>query len=283
MSESRIGRAILTVSAGNGGQKRQERALGFLEEYLRRRFAPVRIYRSFSDRRTVREYRRNGLPADTVQEALERIRTDGYLRVAVQPALITGGEEYETIMEEIRTRVGYGCFTSIACGKPLLAEREDCASCARALTAALSGCGEERTGFGETDSGEKKSGGRIILLPGRRAGPKAMDLYRTLRAELRDRGSENLYPVAENDKVGMEEFLSGLPEAGGNIFLQPFSFEADGEEEGIFSGKNRPGSSFPWKPGFEVEHSLAGLGEYDEICRLFGDRLEELLPEIRVE
>lgn len=275
-------RAVLVVQPGDSDGERQahpgcgrQRDGSPSEEYLMRRFPRIRLYRAFTDRGAVRSLRQKGKDADTVQEALERIRTDGYLQMSVQPAMITGGTPYEIMMEEIAARVGYGCFSAVIAGRPLLTEREDCVSFARILRETLSGSGECRPDIRlSRQSRDEEHGGRAVLLIGGRADERERALYRMLREELKAQGAEGLCPAAENEREDIEAFLFGLSERGVHgICLQPFTFLNDGGSSSVSEMR-----ILLQKQGFDAEFCRRGLEDYEAVCRLFGDRLEQILP-----
>lgn len=264
-------RAVLTVSRGGLDKEACERSVGAFGRWIRERFNEVAVYHAFSDARVIRELRRRGIHADGVQEALERIRTDGYMSVFVQPTHVMDGKENELMMEELDARVGYGCFTAVNVGRPLLCGRQDCQRAAGALAEAFSCAGD----------GDREM--PVLFLadsPGKGAGR----LCRRLSAVFSELGRKDLRAAAGDDSSGVLEAFSSL-EAGGadRIAVQLLSFTApEGDEisariAGILADVRKRAGDRAEK--MEVRSTEKGLGEYEEVRRIYGENLRVLLQQ----
>lgn len=90
--------AILVASFGTTHPDALEKCIAATERAIAEAFPDNRIYRAFTSGMVIRSLKRNnGITVDGVPPALERIRSDGFARAAVQPTLVMGGIEYELL------------------------------------------------------------------------------------------------------------------------------------------------------------------------------------------
>lgn len=72
------------------------------------------VYCGFTDAGSIKRIKRSlGLQADTVQAALERIKTDGFMYTYIIPEVQKNSRDYDILLEEIDARISYGCFSDI--------------------------------------------------------------------------------------------------------------------------------------------------------------------------
>lgn len=127
--KNNIKKALLLVSSGVGGSDAEMyvSVLGSIKTALKCRMPDTDIYDAVADRRLLRsmKYEGHAQHVTGVQEALEEVKTAGYMTVYVQPLFLKPGMDTESMYEEIEARVSYGCFTGIIAGTPLPSEAGD--------------------------------------------------------------------------------------------------------------------------------------------------------------
>ena len=120
--------ALLLVSSGTDSDSAPAylQALKAITARLRSDLCGIQIYNAIADQKLLREMdrasragARTGESFMGVQEALERIKTDGYMTTYVQPLFLMPGRDTDAMDEEIDARISYGCFSSISRGVSL--------------------------------------------------------------------------------------------------------------------------------------------------------------------
>lgn len=120
--------ALLLVSSGTDADyvPAYSQALNIIKEKFRSELYGIQIYDAIANAKllhTMNRAARAGAQTVehfiSVQEALERIKTDGYMTTYVQPLFLLPGRDTDAMDEEIDARISYGCFSSIYRGTSL--------------------------------------------------------------------------------------------------------------------------------------------------------------------
>lgn len=110
--------ALLVVSFGTVYPEVLESAVAPVEAVLSAAFPRFPCYRAFTGRRVrsllMRKYR---IEVDDVPTALDRIRSDGFSHVVIQPTLLIPGEEYAGLLNTVQSS---SAGLTVSVGAPLL-------------------------------------------------------------------------------------------------------------------------------------------------------------------
>lgn len=116
-------KGILVVSFGTSYPETRAKNIEALENELREHFSDRRFYRAWTSNIIRRKLAKQGEQIDSVEEALERIRSDGVRDLLVQTTHILAGEEYALTLEALNAYKPH--FSSIRLGAPLLMDNQD--------------------------------------------------------------------------------------------------------------------------------------------------------------
>lgn len=116
-----VKKAILMVSFGTSYADTREHTIGAVERAVQVAFPEMDVFRAFTSGMIIRKMRRQGNAVDTVREALEKLKQQGYTHVYLQPTHVIPGEEYDRLCADAGGV--YRCICGkCAIGKPLLTE-----------------------------------------------------------------------------------------------------------------------------------------------------------------
>lgn len=114
-------KAILVVS--NGANQSEVLAQGreSVEKSIQEAFPDYDVRRAFTCRNKIGQLmERDGVKVNNEREALERLKTEGYSQVVIQPLYITIGEDYSKVKDAVQYYQSINAFGKIVLGRPLL-------------------------------------------------------------------------------------------------------------------------------------------------------------------
>lgn len=119
--ETTAKKAILVVSFGTTFPETRKLTIESVENKIKAAFPDYEVRRAFTSRIVIKRIaEQEGIKIDTEQQALERLKAEGYQEVVIQPLHIVAGEEYEKITRVVESYEKNGTFAKIAVGRPLL-------------------------------------------------------------------------------------------------------------------------------------------------------------------
>ena len=213
----------------------------------------VRAFTSPAIRRILRD---RGEDVPGLDEALEALAAQGVERVAVQPALLLYGYEYDRLKAGAEALSGR--FASLTVGRPLLAD----------------GGSIRRLALGLSQDHPAKDGA-VTLFMGHGTGQGAHAVYPAVQDAWDGAGRDDLLVGVMEGRPDLDDILRRL-EPGGprNIELLPLMLAA-----GIHARRDMAGD---WRTrleraGHTVTCSFTGLGRRAWVREMYRERLEELL------
>lgn len=114
-------KAILVVSFGTTFKETLKLTIDKIEERIREKFSDYEVRRAFTAHKIIKKLKeRDGIHIDTPEEALEKLRLEGYEEVILQPLHIIPGEEYEYVKLVVEGFKNLNAFNKIELGRPVL-------------------------------------------------------------------------------------------------------------------------------------------------------------------
>lgn len=259
-------RAILVVSFGTSHAATREKTIGAIETEIAAAFPDYEIRRAFTSGMILKLLKkRDGIAIDTVAEAMERLASEGFQQVIIQPTHVINGEEYDDMAadaEQYRDR-----FEKITIGAPLLTHTEDYRKVIHAVT-------EQLPGLDVQDA---------LVLMGHGTKHHANAVYAALDYHFKDMGYSNVfvgtveaYPDVHTMVRKVKEYqpkritLLPLMVVAGDHAVNDMAGEEEDSWKEIFK-----------KEGYEVSCILKGLGEFKSIREIYLDHLSEAMKQIQ--
>ena len=114
-------KAILIVSFGTTHEDARKVTIDEIEEKIKNTFADYDIRRAFTSHIILRVLKnRDNVHVDTPEEALEKLKIEGYNEVVVQPLHVIPGVEFDYINNVVNRYKECKAFNNIVIGRPLI-------------------------------------------------------------------------------------------------------------------------------------------------------------------
>ena len=241
-------KAIVVVSFGTTHRDAEASCIRPVEAALSAAFPDWEIRRAWTSRIIARRLAARGEAVENETEALERLRSEGYERIAFVPTHMIRGQEYERV-------------TAVAAGLPVSAPLLDTGEDLKWMAALLDGIAVQE--------------GRTLLVMGHGTDHAADATYARLRAALTDR--VKLACVEGRHALdGVMDELEAVP--GRALTLMPLMLVAGDHAKNDLAGdegdswKNRLESR-----GFDVRVRLEGLGASAAVQQRFVEKAREIM------
>ena len=241
-------KAILTVSFGTSYPEAERSCIRPVEAALSRAFPDWEVRRAYTSRIILRKLNGRGVPVESEEAALARLRAEGFAEIRVVPTHIIPGEEYEIVT---------AAAGALPVSEPLLASDADLAWMAGQLAAIAA---EE---------------GRPLLLMGHGTEHAADATYLRLRGKL----PEGVFLACVEGAHSLEEILpelEALPDK--RVTLMPLMLVAGDHAHNDLAGADE-GS---WKSiltarGFDMRARLQGLGALEAVQQRFVEKARRIV------
>ena len=241
-------KAIVAVSFGTTHRDAEASCIRPVEAALCAAFPDWEIRRAWTSRIIARRLAARGETVENETEALERLRSEGYERIAFVPTHMIRGQEYERV-------------TAVASGLPVSAPLLDTGEDLKWMAALLDGIAVQA--------------GRPLLVMGHGTDHAADTTYARLRAALTDR--VKLACVEGRHALnGVMDELEAVP--GRALTLMPLMLVAGNHAKNDLAGDE--GDS--WKNrlearGFDIRLRLEGLGASAAVQQRFVEKAREIM------
>ena len=188
----------------------------------------------------------NGLPADSVAQALEKLAAAGCRAVVVQPTNLLYGQDYEALCAEAAAHAGQ--FEGLRVGEPLLACNADLVAAARAVAAAC-----------------PPQPGETLLLAGHGTDRFAGVVYPALQGVFALQGRQDVLVAALHGWPALDDVLPALHAAGDRrVHLMPFLLGPAHTPAATWRGQALPaGKAGCGRPGLRCAARCGGWA----VCR----------------
>lgn len=246
--------AILIISFGTSIKEAKEKSLDSFEKRIRQTYPLWEVRHAFTSKVIIYRLKmQDGIAIDTIEEALNRLKSEGFTHILIQPTYIINGIEHHHMQKMLL--LYQKNFVSMKIGTPLLSSSCD-------LKTVISGLMENYPDLPE-DVG--------VLFLGHGTSCSSNTIYSKFEDIARQMGYSKLYTGTIKMSSDMDSVLLQIRQSGcKKILLHPLLFLAGYHTRNEIAG-SAPSS---WKSrlnvcGIETVCICKGLGEYPCIQQLF--------------
>ncbi|UUV18632.1 sirohydrochlorin cobaltochelatase [Fusobacteria bacterium ZRK30] len=252
--EKKVRRGILLVHFGTSRKKARENSLETINRRIEKEFRKFEVREAYTSRMVIKKiYKEEGVRKLTPNEAIERMKEEGFTHIIVQATHIINGIEADCMKEEIdRYKLE---FEEIKIGSALLTKTKDYMDIA--------------------DIFNKEYSNKPIVLIGHGTTHHAASAYGMLQYAIQKKGYKNIFVGTVEGYPGLEEVMEDLEINGiKEVTLVPLMVVAGVHAEEDIAGD--------WKEALEekeigTEVSMVGMGERRGVQDLFIDHIDDLI------
>ncbi len=248
-------KAVIEVSFGTSHVDALENSVLTLKKDFEEYLPDYDVFLSLTSRKVISLLEKKGLSFETPDMTLRRLSNMGYDEVMIQPTYMIAGIEYELSLADGAEQ--RGSFTTVKMGKPLLYERRDMERVCRIIA--------------------EKFPEETLVLMGHGTEHAADSVYGEFRRVCVGLGIDRLHTITVENAQSLNDVISELKvQEISRVTLMPLMFVAGDHAKNDMAGdspesiKSRLESS-----GFEVRCVVKGLGEYEEIRKIYCEKIEE--------
>lgn len=254
-------KAILVISFGTSYNDNREKTIGAIEKDIAEAFPDYEIRRAFTSKMIIAKLKkRDNEHIDYIDEALERLATDGFKKVIVQPTHIMNGTEYDFVRN---ISMNYADrFDNLTVGTPLLTTAEDYDAVVEAID----------------DTMIKENAPNTVILMGHGTEHYANAAYSQLMLKLLLSDKDAVVTTVEGFP-SFEDTIRLLGDSDNRtVVAYPFMVVAGDHANNDMAGDEEDSlKSVLEKAGFDVECRINGLGEFPEFRKLFVEHVKKAI------
>ncbi|MBQ9288004.1 MAG: sirohydrochlorin cobaltochelatase [Bacteroidaceae bacterium] len=246
--------AILVAQFGTSYDEGRKASLDVLFNVIKNAYPEYEVREAFTSPRIRKALEKKGIHKDSAEEALLRLKLEGYENVIVQPTFLMDGVEMSLLREDVNKVSPF--FKEIKVGIPILNSVEDF----KAMTAILK---ERQTAKNE-----------LVMYVGHGNEFSSNAVYSMLGNMLRNDGQTNIFIGTIEGWPDLETSVNQLKGLKAKkVTLIPFLLAS-----GVHAHEDIDGE---WRPaietlGYNVEVHFHGLGENEKVQQLVLKHLNEL-------
>lgn len=242
----KVKRGILVVSFGTSFLNTLELCIKSTENRIKDNFPDYEVRSAFTSYMIIKKLKvENNIYIDTTEEALEKMKSEGFTEVYVQPLHIMPGDEYDKIVRGVNKYAD--CFSKLVLGRPILYREKDYQIAVDALKAQLPEYKEDSA----------------VLLMGHGSTHPANASYALLQCILNDNGLSHVYIGTVEGYPILDNIVPKLKEDNiQEVTLMPFMLVAgDHAINDMASDEEDSWKNILEAEGFKVDVYMHGLGE----------------------
>ena len=255
-------KALLVVSFGTSHAETREKTISAIEKNIAAVYPDYEVRRAFTSGMILKVLeKRDGIVIDNVAEAMNRLVSDGFEEVLVQPTHVIPGEEYDDMVGD--AMMFEDQFEKISIGTPLLYGPEDY----RKVIAAVM---EQFPELGEREA---------LVLMGHGTEHPVNAVYAALDYQFKDIGFPNVFVGTVEAYPGVETVLKHVeafrPE---KVVMLPLMVVAGDHAVNDMAGDEEDSwKSIFERAGYKVDCVLKGLGEFQAIRDIYIEHIGSLI------
>ncbi|MDO4864129.1 MAG: sirohydrochlorin cobaltochelatase [Ruminococcus sp.] len=258
---------LLVVSFGTSFNDSRRLTIGAIENELESAFPDYSVRRGFTANIIIDHVqRRDGFLIDDIDASLQRAVDNDVKNLVVQPTHLMSGIEYDELAGKIANYSD--AFDKIAIGKPLLTSDDDFKRVENAIV---------------DWTKEYDDGKTAICFMGHGTEHASNSVYAKMQDMLTADGHTNYFIGTVEATPSVEDVLEKV-KAGGyeKVVLEPLMVVAGDHANNDMAGDEEDS----WKSifvneGYEVECILRGLGENEEIRKLYVEHAQQAIDSIK--
>lgn len=255
-------KAILVVSFGTSYAKTRKVTIEACENAIKTAFPGYEIQRAFTSKRIINILKdRDNILIDTPQEALQKLRDEGFSDIIVQSLHIIPGSEFHDLVftvKEFQT-----AFESLRIGMPLLASPDDYVAVADALARQFPNLAEDEA----------------VALMGHGSSHPANAAYPALECVLADCEHPRIFIGTVEGYPELDHVIARLHKHHiRKVTLMPLMLVAGDHAQNDMAGDDDDSWKMVLeKEGFQVNIYLHGLGENTAIQQMFVQHVKDVI------
>ena len=263
-------KAILVVSFGTTHEDTRKVTIDAIEEKIKNTFVDYDMRRAYTSHIILRVLKnRDSIHVDTPEEALEKLKNEGYNEVIVQPLHVIPGVEFDYINNVVKRYKKSKAFENIVVGRPLICfkgEEEGVPDDYTVMVDALSKQLPQR---------------ETVILMGHGTNHIANAVYCCFESVLRDKGFKNVHVATVEGYPTLDRVIPNVVAEGSKeVILMPLMLVAGDHAKNDMAGEDEDS----WKSileaeGFKVNIYLHGLGENSDIQDIYIQHIKDVINE----
>ena len=258
---------LLVLSFGTSFNDSRRLTIGAIEDTLEAEIPDYSVRRGFTANIIIDHVnRRDGILIDDVDAALDRAIANGVKNLVVQPTHLMNGLEYQDLVEQVGNKAD--AFEKVSFGEPLLTSDDDFKRVETAITDWTK----------DYDDGET-----AIVFMGHGTEADSNAVYQKMQDLLKADGFEHYYVGTVEASPSLDDVLAAV-QAGEykRVVLEPLMVVAgDHANNDMASDEDDSWKTAFTNAGYEVECVLRGLGENEEIRKLYVEHAKAAIEKIK--
>lgn len=258
---------LLVLSFGTSFNDSRRLTIGAIEQSLEDAFPNYSVRRGFTANIIIDHVeRRDGIHIDDINEALDRAVKNGVKNLVVQPTHLMNGIEYDELSGKVASYSD--AFDKVVIGEPLLTSDDDFKRVENAIV---------------DWTKEYDDGKTAICFMGHGTEHASNSVYAKMQDLLTADGHTNYFVGTVEATPSVEDVLEKV-KAGGyeKVVLEPLMVVAGDHANNDMAGDEEDS----WKSvfeaeGFEVQCILRGLGENEEIRKIYVEHAQKAIDSIK--
>ena len=248
---------LLAVSFGTSYNETRALTIDAVEAALQNAYPAYEVRRAFTSQIVIDILEeRDGHEIDNVEEAMERLVSDGVKEVVVQPTHVMAGFEYDDVVAEVSKYEGK--FDTLKISNPICVDDADYDAMVKVLV--------EETAAYNTE-------GTAVVFMGHGTHHEANATYAALEDKLHEAGNTNYFIGTVEGSPLIDEVIASVQATDAKkVVLLPLMIVAGDHANNDMAGDEEDS----WKTafvnaGYEVECVLNGLGQYAGVQQILVD------------
>jgi len=261
-------KAILVVSFGTTYEDARKVTIDIIEEKIKHTFIDYDIRRAFTSHVILRVLKnRDNIYIDTPEEALQKLKNEGYSDVIVQPLHVIPGVEFDYINNVVKRYKSSKAFENIVIGRPLICFKGE-----------EDGVPDDYSIMLDALSKQLPQDDTVILM-GHGTNHIANAVYCCFESVLRDRGFINVHVATVEGYPTLDRVIPNIMAQGSTeVILMPLLLVAGDHAKNDMAGD----SEESWKSilegkGFKVKTYLHGLGENSDVQDIYIQHINDVI------
>ncbi|MCY6370726.1 sirohydrochlorin cobaltochelatase [Clostridium ganghwense] len=257
-------KAILVVSFGTSYADTRKVTLDAVEKNIAETFKDYEVKKAYTSsiiRKKLKE--RDGISVDSPEEALNKLKQEGFGEVIVQPLHIIPGIEYDEIKEMVEKFEKDKAFGKLVLGRPILYRTSDYKAAIDGLKGQL----------------PKMNQQQAVVLMGHGTSHPANSSYALFDYMLKEEGLKNVYVGTVEGTPELDNVIRRLKEDNiKEVTLMPFMVVAGDHANNDMAGdEDDSWKILLKKEGFKVNTYLHGLGENKKIQSIYVQHVKDCI------